>query len=94
MYRANTREMSRIDSISNSPLHAMFSETVDGLTTVRALQLQQSDTAEMIRRMDTNNRASYYWGFARRWFQLRISCVRSVLRAVHKVALRHRLPHT
>ena len=76
VYRVNTREMSRIDSITNSPLHSMFSETVDGLATVRALKLQASDIAEMTRRVNLKARARYYWDFGGRWFGARLGMVR------------------
>eukprot|EP01035_Chromulina_nebulosa_P020139 gene20139-26148_t len=35
-YIKTSRELSRLDSVSRSPIYAMFSETLDGLTTIRA----------------------------------------------------------
>ena len=74
-YRANTREMSRIESISSSPVHNMFSETVDGLSTVRALSLQEGDVDEMIKRLNLNARSHFYWDMASCWFGTRLGCV-------------------
>ena len=39
-YRASSRELQRMESISKSPIFALFSETLTGLDTIRAYQMQ------------------------------------------------------
>ena len=35
-YIKTSRELARLDSVSRSPIYALFSETLDGLNTIRA----------------------------------------------------------
>ena len=39
-YRANARELKRLEAISFSPIQNKFGETVDGLASIRAFGLQ------------------------------------------------------
>lgn len=35
-YRSTSRELRRLDSVSRSPIYASFTETLDGLSTIRS----------------------------------------------------------
>jgi len=40
-YRNSSRELKRIESVSKSPIFSHFSETLNGLSTIRAFNTQQ-----------------------------------------------------
>ena len=40
-YIKTSRELSRLESTSRSPIYALFSETLDGLTTIRAYKAEK-----------------------------------------------------
>jgi ATP-binding cassette, subfamily C (CFTR/MRP), member 1 len=46
-YIKTSRELTRLDSISRSPIYALFSETLDGLTTIRAFGMTGKLSAEL-----------------------------------------------
>lgn len=58
-YRRSSREFKRIDSILRSSLYAHFSESLSGISTIRAYGEGERFEAENIKRMDVENRA--YW---------------------------------
>lgn len=37
-YRSTSRELRRLDSVSRSPIYASFTETLDGLSTIRSFK--------------------------------------------------------
>ncbi|KAJ3098441.1 hypothetical protein HDU96_011094, partial [Phlyctochytrium bullatum] len=53
-YRATSRELKRLDSVSRSPLYANFGETLTGLATIRAYR----DQARFIRNNDVATNAN------------------------------------
>jgi ATP-binding cassette, subfamily C (CFTR/MRP), member 1 len=59
IYRRTSRELRRIDSISRSPLYSHFSETLNGLSTIRAYHRQISFIQTNFNKIDTNQRANY-----------------------------------
>ncbi|KAJ3012098.1 UNVERIFIED_CONTAM: hypothetical protein HDU68_001384 [Siphonaria sp. JEL0065] len=69
------REMKRLDSITRSPIYSMFSETLVGVSTIRAYAAQGRFKAENLNRVDTNHRCFYYMYGANRWFGVRTSAI-------------------
>lgn len=61
-------ELKRIDAISRSPIYANFSETLGGLSTLRAYSKQEQWRNENFERIDLNQRAYFMWIVATRWF--------------------------
>ncbi len=87
-YRPLARDSKRLESISRSPIFAHFSETLGGLTTIRAYGISD-DFARTNARMVDNNIKSYFVTVAiQRWLALRLewlgACI-SVLAAVLSV---------
>ena len=71
------RELQRIESITNSPILAHFSETMQGVTTIRAYN-QESRFMEMIfKKMEANNVAFILLNSCNRW--LGIALVNGIL---------------
>lgn len=58
-YRRSSREFKRIDSILRSSLYAHFSESLSGISTIRAYGEGKRFEEENVRRMDIENRAYY-----------------------------------
>ncbi|RKP23182.1 P-loop containing nucleoside triphosphate hydrolase protein [Syncephalis pseudoplumigaleata] len=78
-YRASTRELKRIESITRSPLLAHFTETLNGLATIRAYRVEARFARDNRRLMDATNR-SYYLIFAvQRWLGTNASTLTNVL---------------
>jgi ABC-type multidrug transport system fused ATPase/permease subunit len=71
-YRRTSRELKRMDSITRSPLFAHFSETLTGLSTIRAYRQQYSFIHGNYDRMDTNDRPYYLLQCSSRWLGERL----------------------
>ncbi|EAT34557.1 AAEL013215-PA, partial [Aedes aegypti] len=66
-YRCSSRELQRIESITYSPIISHFSETIDGVTTIRAYQQESRFTDTLFRRMEANNVAQVILNCSNRW---------------------------
>lgn len=53
-YLATSRELKRLDAVSRSPIFAWFSESLNGLSTIRAFGQQQLFVSNNERRVDRN----------------------------------------
>ncbi|KAI9326309.1 ATP-dependent bile acid permease [Obelidium mucronatum] len=90
-FLACQREIKRLDSITRSPIYSMFSETLVGVSTIRAYGAERRFMAENLKRVDTNHRAFFYMWSANRWFGVRVSTIASCLilcSAIGTVAMR------
>ncbi|KAI8865425.1 hypothetical protein GQ42DRAFT_151769 [Ramicandelaber brevisporus] len=78
-YRSTSREIKRLDSITRSPLFAHFSETLMGLSTVRAYRVQDQFVRTNERLLDDNNRAYYLLISIQRWLGVRLETISNLL---------------
>lgn len=78
-YRASARELKRIDSISKSPLYAHFSETLSGLSTIRAYGAADRFITENERKLDYNGRVYYQVQLVPRWLSIRLEFFSAIL---------------
>ena len=67
LYRDTSRELKRLDNLSKSPLIAQFSETLTGLTTIRAYGRQKMFTDRNMHLLDKNNQAVFLQTSSERW---------------------------
>lgn len=67
LYRDASRELKRLDNLSKSPLVAQFSETLTGLTTIRAYGRQKMFTDRNMFLLDNNNQAVFLQTSSERW---------------------------
>lgn len=67
-----SRELTRIESTSRSPIYAMFSETIDGLQTLRAYNCEQRLTDKSNKLLDLNQRAYFLNFSANCWLGVRL----------------------
>ncbi|KAJ3345283.1 hypothetical protein HDU83_004237 [Entophlyctis luteolus] len=70
-----SREIKRLESTTKSPIYSMFSETLVGVSTIRAYGAESRFIAENLNRVDTNHRAFFYMWGANRWFGVRVSTI-------------------
>ncbi|KAJ3234744.1 hypothetical protein HDU78_005679 [Chytriomyces hyalinus] len=69
------REIKRLDSTTRSPIYSMFSETLVGVSTIRAYGAEERFMKENLNRVDTNHRAFFYMWSANRWFGTRVATI-------------------
>ena len=71
-YIRTSRELKRLDAISRSPIFSLFSETLNGIFTIRAFRKQADFKSKNNRLLDASNRA--YWPImtVNRWLSVRL----------------------
>ena len=79
VYRANSRELKRIDSIARSPLFALLGETLAGISTIRAYGEVDRFVKETDARIENSISPSYYQFSAIRWLSFRFEFLGSLL---------------
>ncbi|XP_055635948.1 ATP-binding cassette sub-family C member Sur isoform X2 [Toxorhynchites rutilus septentrionalis] len=78
-YRCSSRELQRIESITYTPIIAHFSETIDGVTTIRAYQQESRFTELLFRRMEANNVAQVILNCSNRWLGIALDYLGAVI---------------
>ncbi|XP_070559247.1 ATP-binding cassette sub-family C member 8-like isoform X2 [Ptychodera flava] len=71
-YVTTSRELQRIDSITKSPVFAHFSETLGGLSVIRAYRDENRFRKRLLETIDTNNVAQLYFLCSFRWMTMRL----------------------
>jgi ABC-type multidrug transport system fused ATPase/permease subunit len=81
LYLVSSRQLKRLESTSNSPIYAQFSETLNGVSTVRAYSAEGRFKYEIEEKVDSNNRNTFYLWTSNRWLSLRCEILSSSLTA-------------
>jgi len=71
-YLNSSRELTRLEGVSRSPIYAHFSETLAGVTTIRAFQEAFRFSSENEKLLDDNQKCYYINISANRWLALRL----------------------
>ena len=66
-YVATSRQLRRLDSVTRSPIYSHFSETVSGLSVIRAFEHQQRFLKQSETAIDTNQKCVFSWITSNRW---------------------------
>lgn len=74
-YISGSRELKRLDSITKSPIYQHFSETLVGVTTIRAFGDEIRFIKENLQKIDANNKPFFYLWVANRWLSFRVDLV-------------------
>lgn len=82
MFVSTSRELRRMDSVSRSPLFSHFTETIVGITTIRAFGATRRFLQEMITRTDTNSRPYYFVWTVNRWVSIRYGFTGTIINIV------------
>ena len=78
-FREVSRETKRLDSISRSPIYAQFSETLGGISAIRAYGVTARFVTDFEQKIDSNTCANYNSKSADRWLALRLELIGSVV---------------
>uniref|UniRef100_A0A8C5L1D2 ATP-binding cassette, sub-family member 2 n=1 Tax=Jaculus jaculus TaxID=51337 RepID=A0A8C5L1D2_JACJA len=78
-YVATSRQLRRLDSITRSPIYSHFSETVTGLTVIRAFEHQQRFLTHSETVMDTNQKCIFAWISSNRWLAIRLESIGNLI---------------
>ncbi|KAI8847504.1 P-loop containing nucleoside triphosphate hydrolase protein [Chytridium lagenaria] len=78
-YRATIREVKRLDSNERSPLYAHISETLSGVSSVRAFRVEDQFIAKQRRLLDLSNSPSYIYSCTSIWLSIRIEIIAGLI---------------
>ncbi|KAJ3872855.1 multidrug resistance-associated ABC transporter [Lentinula edodes] len=78
-YLATSRELKRLDAVSRSPIFAWFSESLSGLSTIRAFNQQSIFIANNQRRVDRNQICYISSVSVNRWLSIRLEFVGAMI---------------
>ncbi|XP_049850349.1 multidrug resistance-associated protein 1-like [Schistocerca gregaria] len=78
-YLASSRELQRLHSITRSPIFALFSETLNGLSTIRAYAEVDSFIRVNYAKVDANQRVYFIKVNSNRWLGLRLESLGSCI---------------
>ena len=70
LYVRTARQLRRIVSISRSPIYSHFSESLEGVSIIRAFDKEERFVEECEKRIDFNHKCSYPGVMANRWLEL------------------------
>lgn len=62
-----SRELQRIENITNSPIISHFSETIQGVTTIRAFNQESRFMELLFKQMEANNISLIILNTSNRW---------------------------
>ncbi|KAF9431539.1 Canalicular multispecific organic anion transporter 2 [Entomortierella beljakovae] len=74
-YIKTSRQLKRIDSVSKSPIYQHFSETLAGVSTIRALDANQRFILDNATKADIAANAYFSWVVSNRWLQIRLEAL-------------------
>ncbi|XP_075676248.1 multidrug resistance-associated protein 1-like isoform X2 [Dermatophagoides pteronyssinus] len=72
LYIASSRQLKRIESITRSPIYHHFTETVNGISSIRAYGVEKKFINECNNRLDKNCSSYYCSRVAARWLSIRL----------------------
>ncbi|TPX65411.1 hypothetical protein SpCBS45565_g05227 [Spizellomyces sp. 'palustris'] len=78
-YLSTSRELKRLDSTSRSPIYAHFSETLGGVSTIRAYKQEPRFMHTNESKVDDNMRAYYPSIGSNRWLAVRLEFIGSLI---------------
>ncbi|EMP38269.1 ATP-binding cassette sub-family C member 8 [Chelonia mydas] len=74
-FRVASRDLQQLDDSTQLPLLCHFSETMEGLTTIRAFRYESRFRQKLLEYTDSNNIASLFLTAANRWLEVRMATV-------------------
>ena len=93
-YLQTSRSVKRIESVTRSPIYALFSSSLSGLMTIRAFGMENQLIELFLEKINRNTRAAFIFACSGRWFGLRLdlmTCCLTFLTAILSVALRQNM---
>ncbi|CAF2902537.1 unnamed protein product [Rotaria sp. Silwood2] len=90
-YLRTSRHLKQLESITRSPIYALFSSSLSGLITIRAFNMENDFVNLFINKVNANLRAFFIFHCSGRWFGLRLdllTCCLTFLTAILSITLR------
>ncbi|CAF0716997.1 unnamed protein product [Brachionus calyciflorus] len=81
-YVSSARQLARLDSSTKSPIFSFFSETLAGVSTIRAFGSQNQFIKRMEKNVDENTVYIYTANCAERWLILRLDFIANLIAAL------------
>jgi ABC-type multidrug transport system fused ATPase/permease subunit len=78
-YLMTGRDVKRLEAVSRSPVFTAFSESLDGLVTIRSYRKTRDFERRFIDCQDANSRAYYIYLASHRWMSIRLDALAVVL---------------
>lgn len=78
-YISTSRELKRLEGLLRSPLYAHFSESLTGLSTIRAFKMENSFIKKTLSLIDDHNEASFLQLSIQRWLGIRLESVGNLI---------------
>ncbi|XP_042302448.1 ATP-binding cassette sub-family C member 8 [Sceloporus undulatus] len=85
-FRVASRDLQQLDDSTQLPLLSHFSETVEGLTTIRAFRYESRFKQKLLEYTDSNNIASLFLTAANRWLEVRMEYIGAFVVLIAAVA--------
>ncbi|XP_035251927.1 ATP-binding cassette sub-family C member 8 isoform X2 [Anguilla anguilla] len=85
-FRVASRDLQQLDDSTQLPLLSHFSETVEGLTTIRAFRYEARFRQKLLEYTDANNISSLFLTAANRWLEVRMEYIGACVVLVAAVA--------
>ncbi|XP_053304504.1 ATP-binding cassette sub-family C member 8 isoform X2 [Spea bombifrons] len=85
-FRVASRDLQQLEDSTQLPLLSHFSETVEGLTTIRAFRYEGRFQQKLLELTDSNNIASLFLTAANRWLEVRMEYIGACVVLVAAVA--------
>ncbi|NXW78217.1 MRP7 protein, partial [Hirundo rustica] len=87
-YRCTSRELKRLHSVTLSPIYTHFSETLSGLSTVRAMRAAKRFELENQLRLEQNQRCLFASNTVMEWLDIRLQMIGvAVVTAIAGIAI-------
>ncbi|KAG0351318.1 hypothetical protein BG005_009221, partial [Podila minutissima] len=86
VYIKTSRQVKRIDSQTRSPIYSQLSETLDGLTSVRAFGVGERFMGRFVDAQEANGRAFFSYLICARWLGFRLDALSALFLGVTAVA--------
>jgi len=93
-YVSTSVQLKRLDAVSRSPVYSHFSESLDGISTIRAFNAEQRMMATNKSRLDKSSQIYLLFMSSNRWLSLRLELLGGLMilfAALNCVLLRHSL---
>ncbi|CAH2325660.1 ATP-binding cassette sub-family C member 8 isoform X1 [Pelobates cultripes] len=101
-FRVASRDLQQLEDSTQLPLLSHFSETVEGLTTIRAFRYEARFRQKLLEHTDSNNIASLFLTAANRWLEVRmeyigacvvlVAAVASIMASTYNISTYHIAP--
>ncbi|XP_030369087.1 multidrug resistance-associated protein 1-like isoform X1 [Scaptodrosophila lebanonensis] len=78
-YVPTSRQLKRLESVSRSPIYSHFSESITGVSTIRAYSVEERFIDESDSRVDKNHTCRYPAIISKRWLAVRLEMIGNMI---------------